>query len=434
MNDSLKMINDTVANIVSHIQLPRMVRVRQNFCRDKIEDIPGAVRLELNDGLLARVCPGERIAITAGSREIANLAIIIKELILCLKERGAEPFVVPAMGSHGGATAEGQTDVLAGFGITAETVGAPVRSSMAVEQITTTAEGFPVYMDKLAYEADGIIVVARVKNHTSFRAPIESGLTKMVAVGLGKRNGAETCHAGGIENLAARVRNIGESAINHSKIKFALGIIENSYDETYKIKAVAAENIITEEPGLLVEASSLIPQILFDSCDVLVVDEAGKNIAGTGMDPNVIRTNYVDTVTYKPLAQRIALLNLTDVSHGNANGMTLADVCTQRYFDKIDFSMTYPNSLTNGMLQSCKIPVVMANDKLAIQAAVKGCFGIDHHNPKIIRIKNTLSVGELLISENLIEDTSRYPLVDVIGEPEEWGFDEQGNLDFSLPA
>lgn len=430
MNGHLKTTNATVAKIVNHIKLPKMVRVRQNFCRDKVENIPQAVRQELNAELLDRISPGDKIAITAGSREIANLAVIIKELVLCLKERGAEPFVVPAMGSHGGATAEGQADVLAGFGITEETMGVPIKSSMEVVQIATTPDGFPVNMDKFAYQADGIIVVARVKNHTSFRAPIESGLTKMVAVGLGKRDGAEVCHGGGIENLAARVRAVGETAIAHSKIKFALGIIENTYDETYKIKAVAAEKIIAEEPALLKEASALIPQILFDSCDVLVVEEAGKNIAGTGMDPNVIRTNYVDTVTYKPLAQRIALLDLTDVSHGNANGMTLADICTQRYFDKIDFSMTYPNSLTNGMLQSCKVPIVMGNDKLAMQAAIKGCYGIDHQNARLIRIKNTLSVGEMLISENLVGAAEDHPDIEVIGEAEEMQFDDNGNLIF----
>ena len=428
MNGHLKTINETVAGIVNHITLPRMVKVRQNFCRDKIEDIAQAVRCELNDDLLGRIKNGDKIAITAGSREIANLATILRELVLCLKELGAEPFIVPAMGSHGGATAVGQADVLAGFGITEETMGVPIRSSMAVAQIATTPDGLPVNMDKLAYAADGIVVVARVKNHTSFRAPIESGLTKMVAVGLGKRDGAEVCHGGGIENLAERVRSVGETAIEKSNIKFALGIIENAYDETCKIKAVAAEKIIIEEPFLLKEASSLMPQILCDSCDVLVVEEAGKNIAGTGMDPNVIRTNYVDTVTYKPLAQRIALLDLTAVSHGNANGMTLADVCTQRYFERIDFSMTYPNSLTNGMLQSCKIPIVMKNDKLAIQAAIKGCFGIDHQNARLIRIKNTLQVGEIMVSEQLLDDVKKNPLIEVVGRPEDMIFDEKGRL------
>lgn len=428
MRQNLKTINETVARIVDHIQLPRMVKVRQHFCREKVADIPLAIGQELKNDLLDRIKAGDRIAITAGSREIASLALIIKELVSRIKAKGGNPFIVPAMGSHGGATAEGQQEVLAGFGIVEENIGAPVKASMETVKIATTSDGLPVNMDKLAFEADGIIVVARVKNHTSFRAPIESGITKMIAVGLGKRNGAEVCHSAGIEQLAQRVRSIGETAIQNSNILFAVGIVENAYDQTYRIKAIPAEKIIVEEPALLAEASSLMPRIMFDSCDVLVVDEAGKNISGTGMDPNVIRTNYVKTVEYDPLAQRIVLLDLTDVSHGNGNGMTLADICTERYFNKIDFSMTYPNSLTNGMLQSCKIPVVMKNDKLAIQAGIKGCFGIDHQNARLIRIKNTLSVGEIFISENMMQDACNHPQIDIIGAPEQIKFSKDNNL------
>ncbi len=241
MNHTLKTTNETVANIVSHIQLPRMVKVRQNFCRDRVDDIPQAVRRELDGDLMSRIRPGDKIAITAGSREIANIVAILREVVTCVKDRGGEPFIVPAMGSHGGATAEGQAGVLNAMGITEEAVGAPLKSSMEVVRIGTTTTGLPVYMDKHACEADGTIIVARVKQHTSFRAPIESGLAKMIAVGLGKRDGAEACHAAGVPNIPVRVREIAETALSLNNVRFALGIVENAYDQTLKISGVAAE-------------------------------------------------------------------------------------------------------------------------------------------------------------------------------------------------
>ena len=421
--------NATVASIINHINLPEMVSIRQRFNSDRITDIPAEVRKTIRQHKLQdRIKPGQRVAITAGSREIANIAVMLREIIALIKECGASPFIVPAMGSHGGATAAGQAEVLAAMGITEENTGAPIKASMETIQITTTSSGLPVYTDKYAHEADSTIIVARVKQHTSFRAPIESGLAKMIAVGLGKRNGAEVCHAAGVPDIPVRVKEIAEAALPINNVIFALGIVENAYDQTMKISAVAAENILQEEPALLKLASANMPQILIPSCDVLIVDEAGKNIAGTGMDPNVIRKNYVDTVAMQPLAQRVVLLDLTDKSHGNANGMSNADVCTERFFNKIDFSATYPNPLTNGMLQSCRIPVVMKNDLLAIQAAIKGCFNIDHNDARIVRIKNTLSVGEIQISVNLVDSVRNHPHIDIIGKPEEMIFTENGTL------
>jgi len=419
-----------IEQIIGGIPLPRLVRVRQHFNRDAIADIPAAIRHVLEQRKLAgRIQPGARVAITAGSRGVANLHLILKELVGWVRAQGGEPFIVPAMGSHGGATAEGQTEVLRQLGVYEEAVGAPVRSSMEVVEIEQTPEGWPVRVDRLAFEnADAIIPVGRIKPHTSYRAPIESGLAKMIAVGLGKRDGAEICHAGGVAQVPVRVAAIATCIIARTRIIFGLGVIENAYDETWKVCAVPAEAIMTEEPALLDQARTQMPRILIDRCDVLVVDEAGKNIAGTGMDPNIIRTNYVDTVTYEPLAQRIALLDLTRESHGNANGMTNADVCTRRFFDKIDFQETYPNPLTNGILQSNKIPMVMENDRLAIQAAVKGCFDIDHHNARVVRIKNTLKIEDIWISENLLPEVTGHPDLEILGEPAPMAFDRSGNL------
>jgi len=430
MKHNPKTTNETVAKIINHIRLPRMVRVRQNFCRDKVTDIPQTIRSELaQQDLLARIKPGESIAITAGSREIANIVPILQEVVRCVKEQGGIPFIVPAMGSHGGASDAGQQGVLEALGITEASIGAPVLSSMEVEQIATTPTGLPVYMDKNAFAADGTIVVARIKPHTSYRATYESGLAKMIAVGLGKQRGAEVCHAAGVPDIPIRVKEIAETALPVNKVRFAVGLIENAYDETHRIVALAAENMLAEEPDLLKQATRNMPQILFDCCDVLIVDEAGKNISGTGMDPNVIRKTYITTLTMKPLAQRVVVLDLTDKSHGNANGMSLADVCTERFFHKIDFSETYPNPLTNGMLQSSRIPLVMKNDLLAIQAGIKGCFDINHHDARIIRIKNTLKIGEILISENLLEFARQHPQIEIIGSPETMVLDEDGRLE-----
>jgi len=425
----MKSINETVEKIVSSIHIPRMVKVRQNFCRDRVTDIPQTVRRELEKNqLLSRIGRGDRIAITAGSREINNIQTVLKELVRCIKEHGGEPFIVPSMGSHGGATAEGQIGVLSALGINEASVEAPIRASMEVVEVSTTVSGLPVNIDRYAHEADGIIVVARIKQHTSFRAPVESGLAKMIAVGLGKREGAEVSHAAGISEVPRRIMEIAETALEQEKILFGIGLLENAYDETNRIVSLPAERIMAEEPALLDASREHMPQILFDRCDTLIVDEAGKNISGTGMDSNVIRRHYVNTFKIAPLAQRIALLDLTEKSHGNANGMTNADICTERFFNKIDFSETYANPLTNGMMESCKMPVVIKNDRLAIQAAVKGCFNIDLNDARLIRIKNTLHVGEIMISENLLAEARANPRIDIIGEPEFFRFDNQGNM------
>ncbi|WP_240688905.1 lactate racemase domain-containing protein [Ammoniphilus sp. YIM 78166] len=412
------------------INIPRMIKIRQRFAREALADISRAIRQELDrEEIMGRIKRNDRVAIAVGSRGIANMPQIVKEIMMAIKERGAHPFIVPTMGSHGGATGEGQTEVLAELGITEESTGAPIISSMEVVQIGVSENGLPVHMDKNAYtEADAIIVTGRIKPHTSFRAPYESGLAKMIAVGLGKQVGAEIIHAAGVENIPFRVEEIARVAIEKSKIAFAVGMIENAYDETLKIVAIPRERIMEEEPGLLDEAKLLMPSIRFDKCDVLIVDEMGKNISGSGMDPNIIRRNYSGSLTYHPLAQRIAVLDLTRESHGNANGMTNADTCSRRFFDKIQFESTYPNPLTNRLAQSVKIPMVMENDSLAIRAAMKTCFDVDYSQMRIIRIKNTLELEHMLISECLLEEAKANPNIEILGDPEYMRFNEDGNL------
>jgi len=415
--------------LVQDIKLPKMSKIRQKFPRPVLEDVLGAIRKQMErEGVIDRIKNGDKVAITAGSRGIENFTVIVRELVTVLKEKGAEPFLVPAMGSHGGATAEGQTALLRYLGITEETVGAKICSTMEVVRIGTTDKGIPVCFDKYAYEADATIVVNRIKPHTSFRGSIESGLAKMIAIGIGKQIGAEMCHAAGLSNMSARVEEVARVAIEKSNIAFGVGIIENAYDETSRIVAIPREKIMDEEPEFLIEAKENLPQILFDNCDVLVVDEIGKNISGTGMDANIVKRFTSEVIVCKPLAQRIVVLDLTKETHGNANGIGLADVCTRRLYEKIDFYESYPNPLTSRVLMSVKIPMVMDNDKQAMKAAVKACFDIDYDDVRIIRIKNTLKLEEIHISENLLDEAMKNPRIEILSVPKEMAFDENGNL------
>jgi len=415
--------------LVQDIKLPKMSRIRQKFLRPVLEDVSGVIREQLQrEGVLDRIKNGDKVAITAGSRGIENFAAIVRELVTVLKERGAKPFLVPAMGSHGGATAEGQTAVLRCLGITEETVGAKICSTMEVVRIGTTDKGIPVCFDKYAYDADATIVINRIKPHTCFRGSIESGLAKMIAIGLGKQIGAEMCHATGLSNMSARVEEIARVAIEKSNIAFGIGIIENAYDETSRIVAIPRQKIIDEEPEFLIEAKENLPQMLLGKCDVLVVDEIGKNISGTGMDPNIVKRFTSEAIVCRPLAQRIVVLDLTKETHGNATGIGLADICTRRLYEKIDFYESYPNSLTSRVLMSVKIPMVMDNDRQAMKAAVKACFDIDYDDVRIMRIKNTLKLEEIHISENLLDEAMKNPRIEILSVPKEMAFDENGNL------
>ncbi|MDF2522405.1 MAG: hypothetical protein K0R31_46 [Clostridiales bacterium] len=420
----------SIEQLVSKFKIPKMVKIKQKFKSEVISDIPKAIRKEIiREEIIGRIKKGDRIALTVGSRGIANMPIIISEIVSIIKEKGAYPFIVPAMGSHGGATAEGQVEILKDLGITEKTTGAPIRSTMEVVQVGVSKNGLPVCIDKYAYnEADAIVVIGRIKLHTSFRGAYESGLAKMIVIGLGKQIGAEICHSLGIEYMAPRIEEIARVALETVNIIFGVGIIENAYDETYKIVAVPSERIMKDEPKLLLEAKENMPRIMLDKCDVLVVDEMGKNIAGTGMDPNIIRRNCVGTVKYNTLAQRVIILDLTKESHGNAAGMGNADICTKRFFNKIEFDSTNANPLTNRLTQIAKIPMVMENDRQAIQAGIKTCFNVDYENVKLIRIKNTLKLSEIYISENMLEEAKATPGIEVIGEPEYMKFDQNGNL------
>jgi hypothetical protein len=418
-----------VAAILKDVPLPKMCRLRQKFDPARIEDIEATVRAELRrPGTLDRIRPGTKVALTAGSRGIANIALILKVLGEEIRRAGGKPFIVPAMGSHGGCTAAGQKKVLEDYGITEASTGCPVRSTMETVVVAETASGMPVHLDRYAAEAGGIVVVNRIKYHTAFRGRIESGLLKMITIGLGKQKGAETCHNLGLRVMERNLIDVSLAALPARPFLFGLGTIENAYDETRTIRAIPAEAIPDEEPALLEEAKEHMPSIPFAEIDVLVVDELGKNISGGGMDPNVTGS-FVDPAMKGGIrAGRTVVLDLTEETRGNATGIGRADFTTQRAFDKFDFEATYPNIITPTIVPPGKIPIVLANDRLAVQAALKTCAGVDPSKARIVRIKNSLEIETLLISEALLEEARVNERVVEVGPAEEMRFDGKGVL------
>lgn len=420
-----------VASLLQDVALPRMVPIRQSFDSTHIEpeQIPEIVSRQLNRPELARKFqPGMEVAITVGSRGIANIALITKSIVDSLKAVGVKPFVIPAMGSHGGATAEGQRAVIEAYGVTEEYIGCEIRSSMETVEIGKTSNGRPVRIDKFASQADGIIVCGRVKPHTGYRGPYESGIMKMMAIGLGKQYGAEIIHADGFGHFREYIPMYGTAILENAPVLCGLALLENAYDQTREIVALTPREIIDQEPILLERAKRYMPRILFDTCDVLVVDKMGKNISGDGMDPNISGRFPTPYASGGITAQRVAVLDLTDETHGNACGIGLADCTTRRLFERMDLEQTYPNAITNTVVGEMKIPMIMENDKLAIQVALKSCNEIDRAHPRIIHIHTTLEMERIEISEALLEEAAANPNIEILGEPQSFPFDENGNL------
>jgi hypothetical protein len=350
-------------------------------------------------------------------------------LVLFCKDRGAEPFIVPAMGSHGGATAEGQRSVCEKIGVSEEYCGCPIKASMEVSEIGKTEEGHQVCIDRIASEADGIIIVNRIKNHTSFRGDYESGLMKMMTVGLGKQYGASVCHRAGYAHMAHLVPMIGNVILQNAPILFGVGLVENAYDKTYKLSVLTKEEIPQEEPKLLKIAKDLLPRLLPGRSDVLLVDWMGKNISGAGMDANItgkVSNPHAGEPRFK--AGKLAVLDVTPESHGNIHGVGYADVINRRIFEKGDLDTTYPNSITSTTLQADKIPVMMKNDRETIQCAIKTCNAADPKNPWIVHIKDTLHIAEIWVSENMIPAISKIDNLEVTDETADWQFKPNGNL------
>jgi len=408
-----------------------MMRVKQLFeTSPPIEDVPEAVREALMPLKLAsRIRPGENVAISAGSRGIANIAIIIKSIIEQLKATGARPFIVPAMGSHGGATPEGQVDILRRFGITEENMGVPIKASMDVIQVGETL-GFPVYIDKFASEADHVVVVARVKPQTGFKVEIGSGIHKMMAIGLGKQKGALTYHRAMIHYGYTRViQNVGREVSKKAKIAFALGIVENAYGQTARIEGVLPEEMEQKEKELLSLAKSWMMKLPFNEIDLLIVDEIGKNISGDGMDTPIIG-RFTDPLDQDlgPKITRIIVLDLTGETYGNAVGIGMADFTTKRVVEKMDRQATYVNALTGVAPEVAKIPPYFDTDQEAIDTALDTIGLIQREATKVIRIKNTRVLREVQVSEAYMPLLKGRKDLVQLDEPRELQFDQYGKL------
>lgn len=408
-----------------------MVRVRQNFDRTCIPDeqIPAVLLGELQK-LAADIRPGMKIAITCGSRGIHCYALMAKTIVDFVKGRGAEPFIVAAMGSHGGATAEGQRQILEDYGITEEQVGCPVKCDMDTVEIgRSPVRGNSVRIDKNAAQADGILLFNRIKPHTSFRGKYESGLMKMMAIGLGKQHGAGDIHGQSPAIMHELVEEYGLTILKNCKVLGGIAVIENAYDDTWKIAGLTPEEIITQEPKLKEESYGTIARLPFEKCDVLVVDQIGKNISGDGMDPNVSGRFCTKYASGGIDAEKVVVLDLTDETHGNAQGVGLADVTTRRLFDKMKLEMTYPTGVTNTFLHLMKIPMIMDNDREALQLALCCCpEAEDQENKKLIRIPNTAHIEYLEVSVGLLPQVESNPMLEIVSEPYALSFDEHGNL------
>jgi hypothetical protein len=419
----------TIDRLLDPIPIPRLVKVRQSFERPQVADVAGELVHKLGAaGAFARVKKGDRVAITAGSRGITGLPLVLKTVAAEVRQAGGEPFLFPAMGSHGGATAEGQRDMLAGMGITEETVGAPVRASMETVEIGVSSNGFPVHLDRFAAEADGIVVVNRIKPHVAFRGPCESGLMKMIVIGMGKQKGADICHELGFGTMAENLQTMGRVTLARAKVLCGVALLENAYHETAWVEVIPGDEIPAREPALLEEAWRLYPRLYFDRLDVLIIDEIGKDISGTGFDTNVVGRYHTPFVSGGPTITRIACLDITERSHGNANGLGILDFTTRRAFDKFDFDNTYPNSLTSTVPTSVKIPMVLKNDRQAIQAAIKTCNILKKAEVRLARIRNTVALDEIAVSESLLAEVRANARLAVAGEPFALSFDANGNL------
>jgi len=415
------------------MQYPRMYRVRQKFPRQRVDNIPATIHetlAKLNLG--SKIKRGQTVALTAGSRGIANIAMILKSAVSHLRDLGAQPFLVPAMGSHGGATAEGQTEVLHSYGITEEFVGAPIRSSMEVIQLGSTPEGWPVYLDKNASTADHIGVVARVKPHTSYHGPVESGLLKMMMIGLGKRHGAAHYHRVLLEQpYDPVVRAVSKVMRAKAPIAFGLATIENGYDETAHLEACLPADFEPVEERLLVKAKEWLGRLPFFEADLLIIDEIGKDISGSGMDTNVVgrkRALRTDSLANQPNMRYIYLRGLTEHTHGNACGIGFADFCTTRLVKGMDYHATRINCVTSGYPEGANISVHFDTDREVLDAALAIIGKRDPHQARVMHIKNTLMLEDVEVSEACMKDLKPMTDFDVLKGPYDIAFDAEGNI------
>ena len=418
-----------IQQLLKDTQLPRVVKIRQKFKVTEIDDITKVLEQEFTRTSIGNsIRQGMRIAVAVGSRGLDQLPKLVRTTVEEIKKRGGVPFIVPAMGSHGGATADGQRQVLANLGVTEDSAGCPIISSMDVVEVGKISNGLPVHMDKNPYDADGIVIINRIKPHTAYHGPCESGLAKMLTIGLGKQKGAETCHAYSFKYMAGHVLEMAQVKLATCKILFGIATVENAYDKISTLVAVPAADIIKVDQKLLLEAKVKMPQIMFDPIDVLVVDKIGKEISGDGMDPNITGRFPTPYATGGPKVNKLVVLDLTKDTNGNACGIGVADYTTRKLIDKLDFEYTYANCITNTTPLPAKLPMIMANDREALLAAVKTCNARDMLKVRLVRIKDTLHLGDIIISESLLAEALVKPDIEICSDPVDMQFDDQGSL------
>ena len=393
----------------------KLTRIKQHFKSKSLTDVQAEVKNELKK-LKDSIESGAHIAIAVGSRGIDNLVLTVKEVVNFLKQNGAHPFIIPAMGSHGGATAEGQVEVLKSYGRMEETTGAPVLSSMDVVEIPCPDHPNLIYMDKFVFESDGVILINRIKPHTDFHAEYESGLVKMAVIGMGKELGASAIHRHGVYGLSRLLKTAAEQIMATGKIIGGVALVEDAYDHTMRIEAMKGEEIMEKEPALLKIAGENMPSLPVDKIDILIIDRMGKNISGVCIDTNVIGRIMIrgQQEPEKPDIKSIIVIDLTDESHGNALGMGLADVITRKLFDKIDFDVTYKNVYTASFLLRAKIPIVARDEEEAFNYALRSCGVITSGEERIIRIKDTLHLDDLYVSHIILKELQRRPDIEVL--------------------
>ena len=419
-----------INEILDNIKLPQIMKVSQTFDNTKLDDVEGDLNQKLIDkNIKDKIKPGMKIAITGGSRGISSYNELMKTIVSFVKKCGATPFIVPSMGSHGGGTSEGQENMLKKLGITKESVGCEIISSMDVVEVGRTSKDLPVYIDKNAANADGIILLNRVKLHTSFRGKYESGLIKMMAIGLAKRKGADMTHFLRYENMAENLVEVGKIALNNLNIICGVASIENGYNEVADLFVLHKDEILQEEPKILEKSKRLMPRIYLDDIDVLIVNEIGKNISGTGVDTNIVGRFHTNAASGGPNTVKLGFLDISEKSGGNGNGMGLADFVSKKFFRKIDFESTYINAITSTEPNSVKLPLVLDNDKYVFQGCVKLCGVKNIQDIKLVIINNTKELDEIYMSKSAFENTVDKSKVKKESELFDIPFDEEGNLD-----
>ena len=419
-----------INEILDNIKLPQIMKVSQTFDNTKLDDVEGDLNQKLIDkNIKDKIKQGMKIAITGGSRGISFYKELMKTIVSFVKKCGATPFIVPSMGSHGGGTSEGQENMLKKLGITKESVGCEIISSMDVVEVGRTSKDLPVYIDKNAANADGIILLNRVKLHTSFRGKYESGLIKMMAIGLAKRKGADMTHFLRYENMAENLVEVGKIALNNLNIICGVASIENGYNEVADVFVLNKDEILQEEPKILEKSKRLMPRIYLDDIDVLIVNEIGKNISGTGVDTNIVGRFHTNAASGGPNTVKLGFLDISEKSGGNGNGMGLADFVSKKFFRKIDFESTYINAITSTEPNSVKLPLVLDNDKYVFQGCVKLCGVKNIQDIKLVIINNTKELDEIYMSKSAFENTVDKSKVKKESELFDIPFDEEGNLD-----